>query len=101
MVQRLYSIRDIKTDFKIPFAALTDQEASRTFARLINDPKAGMIHDYYEDYELYFVGMFDSDTGLFEQPDRPSHLVKGMALKLASGPVVRPVPPDNSAGLTQ
>lgn len=64
MKKRMYCVRDNKVSFWSPQEDQNDQSAIRNFGYLLthND----MIMYAPQDYDLYFVGTFDSDSGVME-----------------------------------
>lgn len=62
----LYSIRDIKLDsYSNPMCLVNDGHAIRTIGdEMRRDGNAFSAHP--EDYELFRLGQFDSDTGLYD-----------------------------------
>lgn len=71
MRQRLYSVRDLKAEIFGPmFSSRTDSEAARNFDRLRRDPQSN-IHQYPEDYQLFFMAEFDDATGSVVQREVP------------------------------
>jgi len=78
---KLFSIRDSKGDFyQAPFAQKTHGEAERTFHGLVNDPKTNLFN-YPEDYDLYYMGEFNDNTGKLSVLDTPQHLQKAANVK--------------------
>jgi len=81
MVLKAYSIRDQKGEiFHTPFFKHTHGEAERDFKTLVNDGKSG-INKYPEDYDLYYIGEYNDNTGRFEPLDTPQHQIKAVQLK--------------------
>ena len=81
MQLKMYSIRDQKSEiFNIPFYKLTDGEAQRDFGRLANDPQS-MISLYPQDFDLYYLGIYDDNNGKFDLVDTPLHVIKAVQLK--------------------
>jgi len=81
MIQKMYSIRDSKGEiFHPPFFQKTHGEAERTFHKLTNDDKSSMFL-YPEDYDLYYIGEYDDNTGKLESLDTPHHIQKAVSLK--------------------
>lgn len=79
-MQKIFSIRDAKAEFyNQPFFQRSHGEAERTFKSLVQDEKT-MIGKFPSDYDLYFLGEFDSETGKSVMLDTPQHLVKGVDL---------------------
>ena len=81
MELRIYSIRDAKAEiFNQPIFQKTHGEAERNFQTLVNDEKS-TVFKYPEDFDLYYVGSYDDNTGLIKPLDTPQHIVKAIALK--------------------
>lgn len=81
MVLKAYSIRDSKSEiFNLPFFKNTHGEAERDFQQLVNDEKS-TVNKYPEDFDLYFLGVYDDNTGVFSSLDTPQHLIKAVQLK--------------------
>ena len=80
MKLKAYSIRDAKAEvFNPPFFKSTHGEAERDFHRLVND-KSSMPSQYPDDYDLYHIGEYNDQTGIFEPLDTPTHIVKAAML---------------------
>lgn len=64
----LYTIRDRAQDaFLNPFAMLAHGQAIRYFTDQVNraDPD-NQLHSHPDDFDLYYVGTFDTSDGKFE-----------------------------------
>lgn len=62
----MYSIRDMKAmNFNSPFVQLNKALAIRVFADISRDPQS-TINKHPEDFDLFEVGVFDSETGLVQ-----------------------------------
>lgn len=80
MILKAFSIRDAKANaFIAPWYKPTHGEAERYFHQLANDEKS-MIKQYPEDFDLYHVGEYDDQTGIYKSLDQPQHLVKATQL---------------------
>jgi len=78
MELKVYAIRDSKGEFyTAPFYKNTHGEAERDFTTLCNDEKSNP-GQYPEDYDLYYLGNFDNNTGKIAGLDSPQHIVKGV-----------------------
>lgn len=78
MTHKLFLIRDSKSEtFNPPFAARTHGEAERYFRTLVNN-KETSIAKFPEDYDLYFIGDFDDQSGKLAPLDTPNHIVKAV-----------------------
>lgn len=62
MILNLYSVRDIKSTFACPFTAANEAVAKRQFVGCVN-LAGNVIHDYPEDFQLWYVGQFDANDG--------------------------------------
>lgn len=81
MILKAFSIRDSKAEvFNTPFFQKTHGEAERSFKQLIQDEKS-MLSKYPEDYDLYYLGEYDDNTGKLVTLDTPQHLHKAIQLK--------------------
>lgn len=80
MQLKIYSLRDSKSEiFNAPFYKQTHGEAERDFRSLVNDDKS-MVHKYPEDFDLYYLGDYDDNTGKVKPLDTPQHMVKAVQL---------------------
>lgn len=62
--------------FSAPFTSFTSGTATRDFARAVRDSK-GMVDKFPADYELYYIGSMDTDTGVLFCEAIPELLAKG------------------------
>lgn len=63
MMMNLYTIKDRAADtFCVPYTEPSDSAARRGF-KIIKEDEKSMIGKFPDDYELYYVGSFDSNTG--------------------------------------
>lgn len=80
MLHKVYAIRDAKAEFfGTPFLQKTEGEAERTFTTLANDTQT-QIGQSPTDYDLYYLGQFDDNTGKYELQDTPTHRIKAVNL---------------------
>lgn len=76
MKHRIFSIRDTKAEFYYtPFAQKTLGEAERSFSDLAANDKTS-IGQHPEDFDLYYLGDFDDQSGKFEPLPAPQHVIK-------------------------
>ena len=81
MVLKIFAIRDQKAEvYNTPFYQHSHGEAERNFKTLVNDGKS-TVSQYPEDFDLYYLGDYDDNTGLVKSLDTPQHIVKAIALK--------------------
>lgn len=77
-----YSIQDRKSGFSMPIPMTspkrkeTDEIARRWFATQMHTDKT--MENFPEDFRLYYIGVFDTETGEFENvAAEPTLLEKG------------------------
>lgn len=81
MKLKMFSIRDAKAEiFHSPYFNKSHGEAERNFAELVKDEKS-MIHKYPQDFDLYFLGEYDDQTGKMEALDTPQHVAKAVTVQ--------------------
>lgn len=81
MITKLYAIKDAKAEvYGKPFHQTTHGEAERSFRQLIMDEKS-MPHKFPDDYDLYYLGEYDDQTGLVQCLDTPQHILKAALVK--------------------
>ncbi|WNK13117.1 MAG: nonstructural protein [Microvirus sp.] len=89
MLLRAYSIRDSKGEFyHPPFFKRTHGEAERDFMHLCKDEKS-MTGQYTEDYDLYYLGTYDDQTGKIQATSSPEHMIKGVHAKQRHDPMTQ------------
>lgn len=62
---KVYSIKDTKIGFMNPFYLQNNAVAIREFSNGANSPQANAINTNPEDKELWCLGTFDENTGVF------------------------------------
>lgn len=75
----IISYRDKKVGFSPPQCEQSETAAIRGFAYAINS-RDGMMNFAPNDYELYKIGSFDTDTGLIVPESIPVLLVSGSSV---------------------
>lgn len=81
MELKMYSIRDSKGEIYMqPFFQKTHGEAERSFQQLANDEKT-TVCKFPEDFDLYYLGTYDDQTGRMSSLDTPQHIIKAVNLK--------------------
>jgi len=81
MILKMYSIRDSKAEvYNTPFYQRSHGEAERAFTQLVGDDKS-TVSKFPEDYDLYYLGTWDDQTGKGEVLDTPQHVVKAINVK--------------------
>lgn len=75
---KMFSIRDAKAEtFHPPFYQPTHGEGERHFIDLCNEPKAPLAR-YPEDFDLWYLGDYETNTGKFSPLETPQHLLKAV-----------------------
>lgn len=78
---KMYSVHDSKAEiFHPPFFKHSHGEAERELTTLVNDNKS-TISQYPEDYNLYFVGEYNDQSGVITALATPHHVAKAALLK--------------------
>lgn len=83
------SVRDVKADsFGQPFFSTSIGQAVRSFGDEINRAaQDNILYLHPDDFELFHLGMFDTDNGQFELLGSPEQKAHGSSLKLGpTGP---------------
>lgn len=76
MIYGVYSIRDVKTGFMIPTIEQSDAAAARNFSHAVFHSD-GVLRSYYQDFSLYRIGDFDTDSALLSPVQPPLLVVSG------------------------
>jgi len=80
MQLQVFTIRDSKSEsFGTPFFQKSKGEAIRTLQELTKEQKS-LISKYPEDFDLYYVGQYDDQTGKIQPLDTPQHIEKAISL---------------------
>lgn len=81
MRYKILAVRDRALDaYGQPFFASSTGGAIRSFADEINRKAEGnQLNKHPEDFDLYYLGEFDDNTGEFD-PSRPSQIAVGKDL---------------------
>lgn len=78
MLLKAFSVRDSKVGaYNTPWFQKSIGEAERSFNELVKDEKS-MVSKYPDDYDLYFIGDYDDQTGVFSPLDTPQHIMKAV-----------------------
>ena len=76
MIIELYSINDQATqEFTPPFAVASEKAALRVFEEILETDTIKRKHK--EDFNLYFMGEMNTDTGIIIQNKDPELIKKG------------------------
>lgn len=78
MKLNVYCIRDVLVGFMSPTVDTNDDTAMRNFSLMVNN-NPGVIGFRPADFDLYCVGVFDSDSGLVNPINPIRFLVNGAA----------------------
>lgn len=80
MILKAYSVRDTKAEyFNTPFFNKTHGEAERNFTDLVND-KNTSVGQHPTDFDLYYLGEFDTQSGKITGLTAPEHQLHGANL---------------------
>lgn len=75
----LYCIRDLKASFQEPFLSANDQAAKRDFILRLATSNV-LTRTAPSDFDLYFIGHFDTETGLLTSEAVARYLYSGSAV---------------------
>jgi len=79
---KAFAIRDAKAEvYNTPFFQKSHGEAERSFMELVKD-KNSLVAKYPEDFDLYYLGTYNSISGLIDALETPQHMTKGVSVKL-------------------
>lgn len=75
----MFSIRDKLAGFAWPQVDTNNDTAVRNFAFAINNGDPSLLNFSPGDYDLYLVGYFDSEKGIFESTESgiPEFVISG------------------------
>ena len=77
MILKMYAVRDLGARaFLAPFCATNDHDARRQF--LMSSKHAPIMSEYPDDFDLYYVSNYDTDTGLVSPLGIPDCIQKGV-----------------------
>lgn len=82
MLVKMFSIRDKLSGFSYPTVDISAATAQRNFAAAINNPGQTSMSFSPGDYDLYEIGSFDTEKGLFSGTESgvPEFIVSGASL---------------------
>lgn len=76
MIYGIYSMRDAKTGFTSLTLDQNDDAAARNFSHAVLSSD-GLLRSYSQDFALYHLGTFDTDTGKMAVDPLPSIVIDG------------------------
>jgi len=80
MQLKMYSVRDAKAEvYNAPFYKRSHGEAERDFLNAIRDDK-NPNSKFPEDFDLFYLGEYNDQTGLVTPLNTPQHVVKAVDL---------------------
>lgn len=84
MKLHIMSVRDRQVGaFMTPFFAQSEGQALRSFADEVNRAATdNILYRHSEDFELFYLGVFDSESGEFELFSIKRLIVSGASVKL-------------------
>ncbi|UPW41132.1 nonstructural protein [Sigmofec virus UA08Rod_5433] len=71
-------MRDVKTGFMSPTMDLSDDSAIRNFAHSVGNSE-GILFSFVQDFSLYRIADFDTDTGVLSPISPVIQLIDGPA----------------------
>lgn len=78
MILRMYAVRDTKTTFLSPTLDCNDDAAKRNFSIMLDSAAEFSAFKHNPaDFELYYIGDFDSDSGRVSPPTIPEFIISG------------------------
>lgn len=78
MQLKMYSVRDAKAEvYNAPFYKRSHGEAERDFTNAVRDEK-NPNSKYPEDFDLFYLGDYDDQTGLVSPLNTPQHIAKAI-----------------------
>lgn len=76
MLYGVYSMHDSKTGFMSPVIDVNDDSAIRNFAHTVANSD-GILRSFAQDFQLYRIANFDSNTGIVDPVIPPVALIVG------------------------
>uniref|UniRef100_A0AAU8AW51 Nonstructural protein n=1 Tax=Dulem virus 134 TaxID=3145611 RepID=A0AAU8AW51_9VIRU len=76
----VYSIRDVKVGFLNPTFEMSDAVSRRNFSHAVLNNTDSLFFSHPEDYSLYKIGTFDTETGKLLPLDVPLQLVDAISV---------------------
>lgn len=81
MIRRLYAIYDrVALSYGPPLTYVNDGEAIRDMHSIVSNPSSGLYHNYPSDYDVYYIGNYDNESGMLTPSVPPQLVVKGGTL---------------------
>lgn len=77
MIVNVYAMRDVKTGFLTPSFDSNDETAIRNFSHAVINSDS-IIFSFAQDFSLYRIGSYDSDTGILSPEPLPVHLYEAV-----------------------
>lgn len=81
MIYGIYSIRDVRTGFMTPTMDANDASAARNFHHSVLH-STGILLSYAQDFSLYRLADFDSDSGVITPLTPIVFVTDGAAVKI-------------------
>lgn len=79
-VMQCYSIYDLKAQcYSLPFFLANDEVAQRVFLEIASDVNTS-VSKFTDDYDMFHVGTFNVQTGVFESVD-PRVVIAGFTAR--------------------
>lgn len=81
MQLKAFAIKDTATKaFERPFFQQSSEEAIRSFRHQVNNPQT-IWHNAPEDFHIFYIGDYDTNTGLIQSLDAPVHVESAINVK--------------------
>lgn len=82
MVRQVFTLRDLKSDFGSPFCCVNANIARRELSQVVNSEKHSPISQFPEDYDMYQIGEFNTESGELTAIDK-KFICNGLEVKQA------------------
>lgn len=81
MIKSVCCIKDCKVGFMSPIVRENENVAIRDFSIMVNGDKDNMLSVCPNDFELYLLGTFDTNSGLLVSLETPKFLCRASDVK--------------------
>lgn len=75
MIYQVFAIRDVHTGFLTPTVDVNEASAMRNFEHAVLRNEDSLFFSHPEDYALFFLGTYDTDTGLIKAMSTPEQMI--------------------------
>ena len=86
MILKMFCVRDRATDqFGNPMFLISEGQAIRSFSDEVNrDDKTNQLWSHPDDFDLFYLGEFDTQTAAFAPVVPPAQAAIGKSVKIRS-----------------